>query len=218
MFDKTIQVMLVDDHPIVRAGYARLIEQARDMALVAEAGSEAEAIRCLRKGVAPDVVVTDLAMPGGGHGIELVAQVRAMRPNCHVLVFSMYDSHALVARALQAGAAGFLSKGSAPMMLVQAIRTVDAGLRAISPDLEAALDGHAQGEDSARLANLSEREFALFALLAEGCSINECAARLGLSPKTASNYQTILREKLGVTTSAAMAHLALRLGVLKRYR
>ena len=100
-------------------------------------------------------------------------------------------------------------------MLVQAVRTVHAGLKAISPDLEAALIGPPDGDDSMILAELTERELALFTLLAQGHPIGECARRLELSSKTAANYQTLLRDKLGVKTSAAMAHLALRLGVIK---
>ena len=179
-----IRLVLVDDHPVVRAGYARLVEQARDVRVLAEAGSAEEALECLDRGLTPDVVV-------------------------------MYDSPALVRRSMQAGAAGFLTKSSAPQLLVQAIRSVHAGGVVLSPGLDGAAVPSGTVDDRARLATLTEREFIVFRLLAEGHAIAECAKRLQLSPKTASNYQTILRDKLGVSTSAALARLAMRCGIVE---
>ena len=210
-----IRLVLVDDHPVVRAGYARLVEQARDVRVLAEAGSAEEALECLDRGLTPDVVVTDLSMPAGLYGIELIGRVRARLPGCRVIVFSMYDSPALVRRSMQAGAAGFLTKSSAPQLLVQAIRSVHAGGVVLSPGLDGAAVPSGTVDDRARLATLTEREFIVFRLLAEGHAIAECAKRLQLSPKTASNYQTILRDKLGVSTSAALARLAMRCGIVE---
>ena len=214
MNEEPISILLVDDHPIVRAGYVRLIEQAPDMVVIGESDSALAAMLRLRSGPIPRVVLTDLSMPGSCSGIGLIEHVHAYLPACKVLVFSMYDSQALVHRALRAGASGFLSKSSAPQTLVQAIRSVCAGLRTISPDLEDALNGY-RGDSQAALADLTEREMSLFALLAQGHPIGECAQRLQISAKTASNCQTALRAKLGVSTSAGMTHLALQWGVIK---
>ena len=217
-----IRVLLVDDHPVVRTGYARLLEQAGDMAVVAEADGAEGALEQLYTGLVADVVVIDLAMPGLG-GLELLRRVLVRWPQARVLVFSMHDSEALVQRALEAGAAGFVAKSSAPQVLVQAVRAVAAGRRPPGFDAGAAAHGlpgpvpaaqRGQAADQARLAELTEREFALFRLLAQGHSLADCARELGLSSKTVSNYQTLIREKLGVSTSAALAHLAIRCGVI----
>lgn len=215
MSAERIRVMLVDDHPVVRAGYARFLEQAGDMTVVAEAGSENEAMARLAAGATPDVLVTDLAMPGGGYGLNLIVRVLARRPQCRAIVFSMHEGQALMQRALQAGAMGFLSKRAAPQLLVQAIRSVHAGLQVLAPENAATHAAAGPADDAARVAALSPREFALFELLAQGHAVDECASLLGISSKTVSNQQTLLRDKLGVATSAGMVHLALRSGVIK---
>lgn len=209
-----IRVLLVDDHPVVRAGYVRLLEQAGDMSVVAEAASAEEAYTVCQAEPMPDVVVADLSMPGAG-GLELIRRLLARNARTRVLVFSMHDSEALVRRAFEAGALGFVSKSSAPETLVQAVRAVHAGRRTVSPDLAPMLARPAQASDSELLAQLTEREFVLFRLLAEGQSLADCARVLKLSAKTVSNYQTMIRDKLGVSTSAALAHLAIRCGVIK---
>lgn len=219
-----IRVLLVDDHPVVRTGYARLLEQAGDMLVVAEADSAEQALERWYGGLVVDVVVTDLAMPGAG-GLELIRRLLARTPTARVLVFSMHDGDALVRRAFDAGALGFVAKSSAPQLLVDAVREVAAGRRALhaeagplAPSLGAGdargFQGSGEDGDKARLAQLTEREFALFRLLAQGHSLPECARLLGVSAKTASNYQTLIREKLGIATSAALAHLAIRCGVI----
>jgi DNA-binding NarL/FixJ family response regulator len=205
-----IRLLLVDDHPVVRAGYQRLLEQAGDMRVVAQAGRVDEAVAAFATH-APDVTVTDLSMPGSG-GLELIRRVLARAADARLLVFSMHDSAMLVARAFDIGARGFLSKSSAPESLLDAVRKVHAGQRYLSPDLPAHLmQGTPPG---GALDSLTPREFEIFRLLARGESIAGCALALSLSPKTVSNHQTLIKEKLGLTTSAALAHLAIRHGVI----
>lgn len=204
-----IRVLLTDDHPVVRTGYRRLLEQAGDVHVVAEAG-DGDAAYAAFVAMPPDVFVTDLSMPGCG-GLELIRRVMLRAPAARVLVFSMHDSPLLVRRALEAGARGFLTKASAPDCLVVAIRALHAGKRHLGPDLPASLLQPREPQHEAeRLATLSAREFEIFRLLAQGHTSGECAQVLRLSPKTVSNHQTLIREKLGVVTSAALAHLALR--------
>lgn len=206
-----IRVVLVDDHPAVSAGIARLLEQAATIQVVAEAASAEEACTvCQRE--APDVVITDLALPGIG-GFELIRRLLALEPRCRILVFSMHDGAASIRRALDAGAMGFVTKASAPQLLVQAVHAIHAGQRFVHPAL--APDGDAvEQADRARLEQLTEREFTLFRLLAQGHSIADCAGLLKLSAKTVSNHQSQIRDKLGLATSAALAHLAIRCGVI----
>lgn len=217
-----IRVMLVDDHPVVRTGYARLLEQAGDMRVVAEADDAEQALAAWGRGQGIDVVVTDLSMPGAG-GLALIGRLLEAAPMARVLVFSMHDSAALVQRALEAGALGYVPKSSAPQVLVDAVRTVAAGRRAVYGEAVLALAGAGAGgrggdrqavSDRDRIASLTEREFEMFRLLAQGHALADCASLLGVSPKTASNYQTLIRDKLGVSTSAALAHLAIRNGVV----
>lgn len=203
-----IRVLLADDHPVVRSGYLRLLDQAGGIQVIAQAG-DADAAYAAFVAQPPDVLVTDLSMPAGG-GLDLLRRVLLRDSQARVLVFSMHDSAVLVRRALQGGARGFLSKGSAPECLVDAVRTVHAGRRYLGPDLPATLLQRSPNDEAERLAELSAREFEIFRLLAQGHSSGDCAQVLKLSPKTIANHQTLIKEKLGVATSAALVHLAIR--------
>ncbi|HEY4067289.1 MAG TPA: response regulator transcription factor [Burkholderiaceae bacterium] len=203
-----IRVLLVDDHPVVRSGYLRLLEQEPDIRVVAEAAS-GEAGYAAFVADPPDVLATDLSMPGGG-GLELIRRVLARAPSARILVFSMHDGPALVRRALETGSRGFLTKAAAPQGLVDAVRALHAGQRYLSADFAPALLQRDPAREAERLAELSLREFEIFRLLAQGHSSSDCARVLKLSPKTVANHQTVIKDKLGVTTSAALAHLAIR--------
>ena len=203
-----IRVLLADDHPVVRSGYLRLLDQAGDIQVIAEAG-DADAAYAAFTAHRPDVVVTDLAMPAGG-GLELLRRVLLRDAQARLLVFSMHDAPVLVRRALQAGARGFLTKASPPECLVDAVRELHAGRRYLGRELSPALLERDPHDEAGRLAELSAREFEIFRLLAQGHSAGACAEALKLSPKTVANVQTAIKEKLGVVTSAALVHLAIR--------
>lgn len=207
-----IRVLLADDHPVVRSGYRRLLDDTGDIRVVAEAATGEEAYAAFVADPT-DVVATDLSMPGGG-GLELIRRVLLRAPAARLLVFSMYDSAALVRRALEAGARGFLTKAAAPEALAEAVRAVHRGERYLGAGLSPALFVRGPADEASRLADLSPREFEIFRLLAEGHSADECARTLKLSPKTISNHQTVIKEKLGVNTSAALVHLAIRQRVI----
>lgn len=206
-----IRVLLADDHPVVRTGYRRLLEQSGDIVVVHEAADADTAFDALVEH-APELLVTDLAMPGGG--LELIRRARAHDAALRILVFSMHESEAMVQRALDAGAMGYLSKASEPGQLVDAVHALHRGRAYLGAGLEGALRRRDPLGESARLASLSEREREVFRLLAQGRSPGECAGALGLSAKTVSNHQTVIKEKLGVATSAALAHLAIRHGLV----
>ncbi len=207
-----IRVLLADDHPVVRSGYLRLLQQAGDICVVQEAGDADGAYAAFTE-LTPDVLVTDLSMPGGG-GLALLRRVLLRAADARVLVFSMHDSPLLVRRAFEAGARGFLTKASPPDSLVEAVRILHAGRRYLDAALPASLLQRGPQEENERLAALSAREFEIFRLLAQGQSPAECALALKLSAKTISNHQTMIKDKLGVATSAAMVHLAIRHGVV----
>jgi two-component system invasion response regulator UvrY len=205
-----IRLLLVDDHPVVRAGYQRLLEQDGDMTVVAQAGQVDEACALFARHT-PDITVTDLAMPGSG-GLELVRRLRERATDARVLVFSMHDSALLVRRAFDLGACGFVTKSCAPERLIDAVHQVMDGRRYLSPDLPPHLLDAAPAVD--RFELLTHREFEIFRLLARGDSLADCARALHLSPKTVSNHQTLIKEKLGLSTTAAMVHLAIRHGLI----
>jgi DNA-binding NarL/FixJ family response regulator len=206
-----IRVLIADDHPVVRAGYQRLLEQAGDIRVVADANDGQEAYAAwLAHG--PDVLVTDLSMPAGG--LELIRRVLQRDAQARVLVFSMHDGALLVRRALEAGARGYIPKSSPPECLVEGVRALHAGRRYLASELPAGLLQREPQDEAERLAALSAREFEVFRRLALGESAAQCAQALNLSAKTVSNHQTAIKEKLGVATSAALAHLAIRHGVI----
>ena len=132
-----IDVMLVDDHAVVREGYRRLLERAAGLVVVGEAASMAEALR-LDAELKPDVIVLDIALPGVS-GIEVLRRLTAHRPEAKVLIFSMYQDGIYATHAMNAGARGYLSKASAPDLLVSAVRAVADGGQYISPDVEQAM-------------------------------------------------------------------------------
>lgn len=205
-----IRLMLVDDHPVVRAGYRHLLEQDGDMVVVAEAASVAEAC-ALFPHHAPDLTVTDLVMPGSS-GLELIRRLCERDPRTRMLVFSMHDGDMLVQRALKLGALGFVSKSSPPECLIDAVHDVMGGRRYLSPALTRRPSDLAF--EATALDSLTQREFEIFRLLSRGESLSSCACALHLSPKTVSNLQTMVKEKLGLHSTAAMAHLALRHGLI----
>ena len=209
-----IRVLLVDDHPVVRSGYHHLLEQTGDIHVIGEAGN-AELAYSAFISDPPDVCVTDLCLPGIG-GLELLRKILARDARAKVLIFSMYDSPQLVRRALEGGAHGFVSKHASPDNLVAAVRAAHTGKRYLSDALSPELLKHGMDDEAARLASLSQREFEVFRLLAEGRSSADCARILNLSAKTVANNQTQIKEKLDVKTLAALVHLALRNSLIER--
>ena len=202
-----LRVMLVDDHAVVRAGYRRLLDDEAGLRVVAECGDAESAYAALGPAAAAtaDVLVLDLSMPGRS-GLDMLRRARLRWPRLRVLVFSMHDSPAMVAQALAAGAAGFITKSSEPALLVAALRRVAAGEEAVlSPDIAGA--AQAPGAAPPHQA-LSAREFEVLRGLAEGLSVEQIAARLHLSPKTVSNYQTQVRQRLGLQTAVDLLHYA----------
>jgi DNA-binding NarL/FixJ family response regulator len=201
-----IRILLVDDHAVVRAGYHRFLEHDEDMRVVGEA-EDAEQGYALFRQHQPDVCVIDLSMPGVG-GLDLIRRICSQSPQACVLAFSMHEEPVFAQRALQAGARGYVTKQSAPDVLVQAVRELHAGRRFISQDMARDL---AQGQTHWHPSSvLSPREFEVFRLIAQGQSVQEVAESLSLSQKTVSNHLTQLKDKLGATSTVALVHLALR--------
>ena len=207
-----IAVMLVDDHAIVREGYRRLIEKHADIAVVAEAADGASAY-AQYKSRRPDVVVLDLSMPGRG-GIDVIRHLRQWDATARILIFTMHENVNYVVQAFRTGANGYITKSSPPDLLVQAIRDVAAGRRAISPDVGRTLAISHLDDERGALDRLTPREFEIFRMLAEAKSVSEIAATLNLSAKTVANYHYLIKSKLCVATDVELVHLALRFNVV----
>jgi DNA-binding NarL/FixJ family response regulator len=207
-----VRVILIDDHAVVREGYRRLLERTSDIEVVAEAGSGEEAYR-LFCNLRPDVVVIDVNLAGMS-GIEATRRILSREPNARVLVFSMHEGPLFGSRSLQAGARGYVTKASAPDVLVGAVRAVAAGRMYISHDVAQQLAVQSLAGKDRPLGELSPREFEVFRLLAEGKSIADIARVLSLSQKTIANYQSVIKQKLEADTSAQMVWIAMRSGVL----
>lgn len=207
-----LRIVLVDDHAVVRAGYRLLLEHEADIDVVAELESGEEVNRRYQE-LQPDVVVLDLSMPGIG-GLEAIRRIKAKDADARILVFTMFDSLPFVEQALDAGACGYITKNSAPRILVEAVRSIAAGRRYVEDSLEQHLTLR-QTTGGGPFAALSQREFQIFCLLAEGSSAGEISSTLSLSIKTVANYQTQIKEKLGLSNRTELVRLAIRQGVIK---
>ncbi len=203
-----MNVLLVDDHAIVRDGLRRLL-QAALAADIIEAQDGAQALAALH-GRAVDLVILDLNLPGLG-GVELLRRILAER-RVKVLVLSMHAEPLYATRALEAGAAGYLSKNAAPEELLTAVRKILAGGRHVEAEIAQAL-AWGGGPDQSSIDQLSPRELEIMRLLAQGRSLSEIAAQVGVRYKTAANLCTQIKTKLGVSRTADLVRLAIQAGV-----
>lgn len=213
MKDK-IKVILVDDHAVVRAGFRMLLSTEDDIEVIAEA-ERGEAACQLYLEQKPDVMVLDLSMPGIG-GLETIRRIYNRDSNARILVFSVHDEMVYVDRAMSAGAKGYITKNSAPGILVTAIQKIAAGEMYIEQGLMKNAPQHTSETDYQTIVDsLSAREFDVFLLLAKGLTAHKIADELCLGYKTVANYGTQIRSKLKVSTVAELAHIAMILGVMK---
>jgi DNA-binding NarL/FixJ family response regulator len=208
----SVRTLLVDDHAVVREGYRRLLERTPDIRVVAETGNGDEAYRTFCE-LAPDVVVMDINLPGTS-GVDVTRRIVARDARARVLVFSMHDDAMFASRALEAGAKGYVTKASAPEVLVEAVRAVAGGRIYLSQDVAQQLALQAVPGHQLPLSSLSAREFEVFRLLAEGRSVAEIAQVMCLSQKTIANYQSNIRQKLDLANAAQVVHLAMSHGLL----
>jgi two-component system, NarL family, invasion response regulator UvrY len=206
-----VTVLLVDDHAVVREGYRRLLERRGDIAVLGEA-ADAEGAHELFTRLSPQVVVMDIALPGVS-GIEAMRRMLAEQPDTRVLIFSMYEDAIFANRALQAGACGYVTKASAPNVLVEAVHVVARGKKYISADIAQALALRNVAADAGAADGLSAREFEVLRLLAQGHSVRDIAQTLGLNPKTVANHQSAIKQKLGADTAVQLLRIAGNLGL-----
>jgi len=209
-----LKVVLVDDHAIVRTGFRLLLEASPGISVIAELDS-GEEINQRAAELNPDVIVMDLSMPGMG-GLEAIRRIRAKNGSrMKILVFTMHDSAAFVEQAMEAGANGYITKNNAPNVLLEAIRRIAEGASYIDQKLASQMATMRNPGSGSPLGGLSRREFQIFCKFAEGFTVNEIADELSLSAKTVANYQTQIKERLGITSSADLIKLALAHGIIQ---
>ncbi len=213
MNDKRISVIVADDHAMLRAGIRRLLEDAPDMEVVGEAETGEQAIQEFIEH-RPDVLIMDLSMPGIG-GLEGVRRILKKQPAAKILIVSMHEDAIYPTRALQAGAKGYLSKRTAPDALLRAVRAVAGGEMFLERGIAQKIALHGISGVKNPFQELTEREFEVFRMLAEGRAVAEIAKLLFLSVKTVGTYQTRIMHKLGVRNSAELARLAIRIELVE---
>jgi two-component system invasion response regulator UvrY len=208
-----INVLLVDDHDLVRIGIRRLLADVNGIKVIGEAKSGEEAVKVARE-LRPQVILMDVKMPGIG-GLEATRKVLRADPDIKVIAVTVYGEEPFPSRLLQAGAAGYITKGSSLDEMVQAIRTVYAGQRYLSPEVAQQLAlKHLTDKDESPFDALSERELQVMIMITNGHKVQEISDKLCLSPKTVNSYRYRLFEKLNVNSDVELTHLAIRHGML----
>ena len=210
---KKINIILVDDHAVVRAGVRRLLEQEPLFNVIGEAESGEKAYQLFGE-LNPDVMVMDLSMPGMGC-LEAIRRILMRDEKAKILVLSMHEDLSFANQALKLGAKGYLIKNTLGDDLVKAIEAISQGEIFLSDEIAKkiavlSIDG---GQDP--IHDLSAREFEIFRLLAEGLEVDAIATTLNISSKTVSNYQTMIKQKLNIHSPVELIRYAIKAGVIK---
>ena len=210
-----MKILLVDDHAVVRHGYASLLQACLPEVQVEHASSGEEALQCMPS-VNPHLLIMDIGLPGIS-GLETCRRLRQRLPQLPVLFFSMHDELTLVRQALDAGAAGYISKSAAPDVLLEAVRRTLAGQMYIEQGIATQMACHTYvpGTIDPRLHSMTPREMEVFVMLSRGLATQHIAEKLSISRKTVSNYMTLLKQKLQVSSHVELVHLAIDTGVLR---
>jgi two-component system, NarL family, invasion response regulator UvrY len=204
-----IKVLVADDHAIVRRGLREILSETPDILVGGEAGT-AQEVRQMVREQRWNVVLLDLSLPGGT-GLELLGEIRRDCPDLPVLILTVQPEDQYAVRAIRAGAAGFLTKESAPEKLIEAVRKVAGGGRYVSAELAETLASVLAGDPSKEPHELlSNREFEVFKMLSSGKTVSQVAKDLSLSVKTVSTHRTRILDKMGMKTNAELTHYAVR--------
>ncbi|AOM39590.1 UvrY/SirA/GacA family response regulator transcription factor [Xenorhabdus hominickii] len=208
-----INVLLVDDHELVRIGVKGILDDVRGIKVIGEASSGEDAIRWCRSN-STDVVIMDMGMPGIG-GIEAAKKIIRYSPDTRVIMLTIHTESSLPMKVMQAGVRGYLSKAATPQDMINAIRAVYAGQRYISPDIaqQMALSQLLPQKENP-LDELSERELQIMTMITQGRKVNEISTLLNLSPKTVNSYRYRMFSKLNIKGDVELTHIAIRCGLL----
>lgn len=200
-----IKVLIADDHTLVREGLKQILAGTSDIVVTGESGKAHDVLDIVNKKNF-DVILLDISMPGRS-GMDILKQLRAMKPDINILMLSMHPEEQYAIRALKAGAAGYLTKDSVPDELISAIRIVSSGRKYVSLSLAEILASYFEEESGRPLhETLSDREYEVMCMIASGKTNKEIAAELSLSAKTISTYRTRVLGKMNMKSSAELTH------------
>ncbi len=209
-----INVMLVDDHGLVRSGIKRILADVGDIDVVAEAESGEQAISQARK-IKPDVILMDLSMPGIG-GLEATRKITRSMPGAKIIAVTIHEDDPFPARLLEAGAVGYLTKGCDVREIINAIKSVYLGEQYLTPEVAQKLAlSFVNHREKAPLEELTQREIQVMLMIVKGDPNKQISEKLCLSPKTTSTYRYRLFEKLGVSNDVELTRFAIRHGLIK---
>ena len=207
------RVFIIDDHPVMRRGYADILREEMDLEVCGEASEGLEALDKIRA-LDPDLVISDLSLGSGIGGLEVIKTLQAERPALPILVVSMHDESLYADRALKAGAKGYVMKAEADTTIVKAIRRVLRGGLYVSEEVSEKIlmqfAGGRGGEGQAPMETLSDRELEVFEHLGHGRTTAEIAEAMLISPKTVESYRARIKEKLGVDHNTELIRRAVQ--------
>lgn len=211
--NQQISILLIDDHPVVRAGYRRLLESNPDISVIGEADNGENGYHLWQE-FSPDVTILDLNMPGIC-GLETMRRILSHDEEAKILIFSMMNNIIMVHRTIKAGATGFISKQSGMGEMINAVRQVSQGKTYIETELATALAMHVTRTENHEtpLDDLTKREFQIFKLLAEGHSITEISEKISISPSTVRVHHLNLMRKLKLQNDNQLVRMAIKLNV-----
>ena len=210
-----IKVLITDDHPVVRRGIRQILEDDDRISLVQEAGNGKELFERLKEQLF-DVILLDISLPGRS-GLDLIEQIKRTQSSASILILSIHSEEMYAIKALKAGAAGYLTKTSAPEELISAINKVSNGERYISTSLaDKIAESVISGSEKPLYQLLSEREVEVLQLFSEGKKVVQIAAELSLSPKTVSTYRERLLKKLKLHTTSDLIRYAIMEGITRQ--
>ena len=207
-----ISILMVDDHPVVREGYSRLLEHQGGFRICAQADNAARAYQHYKE-YRPDVVIMDLSLAGAG-GLEAVRQIREWDQHARILIFTMHLGAAFALKAFEAGAVGYLTKASEPGELIKAVTAVASGRRFLSDDVAQVLAADHLSRDTNPTDGLGPRATEIFRLLASGMDTATIARLLNLSQKTVRNHHYAIKAKIGARNDAHLVWRALESGLV----
>lgn len=218
-----IKILLVDDHPLVRAGFQRLLISDESIQIIGEADNGQSACD-MYASHSPDVVIMDLNMPADSHadeaannlngGLEAIRRILSHDPKAKVLVLTAMEIDPFPAHVINAGAKGFLTKRCAPDELLEAVKAIHQGEEYITEDIRLRISGDG-ASNAGSIASLTKRELQIFAQLAEGRTVAQVAESMFLSPKTIHAHRTNIFRKLTISNNSELVHLAIRHNIVQ---
>jgi two-component system, NarL family, invasion response regulator UvrY len=208
-----IEILIVDDHAIVREGLQAILKLEEGISVVGMAKNAAEALKVVTSHKV-DVIILDISLPGR-NGLEIIKEVKKVQPNVRIIMLSVYPEDRFAIRAFKAGASGYLTKEMAPEMIVEAIRKVSSGGKYITPAIaEKLADELNELNDKTPHERLSDREFDVMCMVGSGKSLIEIAEKLGISDRTVSTYRTRILKKMNLKNNSEIIHYVIDNGLI----